>query len=188
MYIVTILVIAAITFLLYLYWNLKKAYRFFDENGIPNIKPTSILGNMPDVVLFRKTIFDGYLELYKKAASYKFVGFYNLGKPFIMVRDPELIKQVLIKDFDHFQDHTFKINEKVEPLTNNLFSLKGEYLWPMSMKISLGFQNCKIFIHFITFIIWKFCQFKQHWKLIEISQFGNSVNLFDWKFSLYFHI
>lgn len=50
-----------------------------------------------------------------------------MNKPTLVLRDPELIKQMIVKDFDHFTDHTTMIHEDVEPLwSRNLFSLKGK--------------------------------------------------------------
>lgn len=47
--------------------------------------------------------------------------------PTLLVRDPELIKQMGVKDFDHFTDHSITA-ENIDPLLGkNLFSLKGKY-------------------------------------------------------------
>lgn len=46
--------------------------------------------------------------------------------PTLMIRDPELIKQITIKDFDHFIDHRVFVDAGTDPLmSGNLFSLKG---------------------------------------------------------------
>lgn len=43
-------------------------------------------------------------QVYKNHGGSRFVGFYEMHKPMLMVGDPELVKAVLIKDFDHFVD------------------------------------------------------------------------------------
>lgn len=48
--------------------------------------------------------FHSFLQVYKKHRGSKFIGFYELMKPTLMVLDKEVIKAVLIKDFDHFVD------------------------------------------------------------------------------------
>jgi hypothetical protein len=51
--------------------------------------------------------------------------------PIILLRDPELIKMVTVKDFEHFLDRGIPISEEVEPLFGKgLFSLKGEFFIP----------------------------------------------------------
>lgn len=45
-----------------------------------------------------------------------------------MIRDPQLIRNVLVKDFDHFVDHVSMGDPKADPLfAKNLLSLKGNY-------------------------------------------------------------
>ena len=44
------------------------------------------------------------LELYKMASGHKVYGYYFLGARLIGITDPELIRRVLVKDFDHFVD------------------------------------------------------------------------------------
>lgn len=52
---------------------------------------------------------------------------YQLTVPTLIIRDPELIKQVGVKDFDHFVDHRSLISENGDPLwSKNLFALKGD--------------------------------------------------------------
>jgi hypothetical protein len=47
--------------------------------------------------------------------------------PVLLLRDPELIKMVTVKDFEHFLDRQFLISEEVEPLFGKaLFFLQGE--------------------------------------------------------------
>lgn len=36
-----------------------------------------------------------------------FVGFYNFTTPYLLVIDPELAKQIMIKDFKHFRNNEF---------------------------------------------------------------------------------
>ena len=44
----------------------------------------------------------------------------------MILRDPKLIKQIGVKDFDHFLDHGSFVGEDVDPLwSKNLFALKG---------------------------------------------------------------
>lgn len=44
-----------------------------------------------------------------------------------MIKDPELVKQLTVKDFEHFTDHRSFVDPESEPIWgNNLFSLKGK--------------------------------------------------------------
>jgi len=46
-------------------------------------------------------------------------------RPAILLTDPELIKQILVKDSNIFYDGKVCSNEKTDPLSQNLFLLKG---------------------------------------------------------------
>ena len=48
-------------------------------------------------------------------------------KPIYIVRDPQLIKQLTVKDFDSFSDHRVFITEDIDVLFGKaLISLKGQ--------------------------------------------------------------
>ncbi len=51
---------------------------------------------------------------------------FDFRKPMYSVRDPDVVKQLAVKDFDHFEDHRSFVDEKVDPMFgNSLISLKG---------------------------------------------------------------
>ena len=43
-------------------------------------------------------------EMYKNAEGHETYGVYFFGIPALTIRDPEIIRQILVKDFDHFAD------------------------------------------------------------------------------------
>lgn len=50
-----------------------------------------------------------------------------MGQPCLLIRDPEIIKNVLIKDFICFMDNDFSIDTELDPLiSRNTFTMKGE--------------------------------------------------------------
>lgn len=59
--------------------------------------------------------------------SVRFYGIFQFLKPFVIVRDVELVKKIAIKDFEYFLDRNTLIKEEFDPLFGrNLFSLKGK--------------------------------------------------------------
>lgn len=140
-----ILLYFAVALIIIGYLFLKKKFSFFEENGIPHIKPTSlILGNMDGV---GKTINFGdfMLNLYKKTKGKDVIaGYYTFFLPKIVITDLELAKQILVKDFNNFTDRGIYVNEEKEPLTGNLFNVGGEKWRFLRNKLSPVFTSGKI--------------------------------------------
>jgi hypothetical protein len=52
---------------------------------------------------------------------------FQFTKPMFIVRDPQLIKKLTVKDFDFFTDHRVIFSEDVDPLFGKaLLSLQGQ--------------------------------------------------------------
>lgn len=52
---------------------------------------------------------------------------YQLTHPTLIIRDLELIKQIAVKDFEHFVDRRSIVPDNGDPLwCKNLFFLKGK--------------------------------------------------------------
>lgn len=90
---VTFLIIAC--YLIFAYF--KKKHRYFEELGIPYIPPVPILGNMTRTVLTLEHIHETMKKFYKYKPEAKYIGIFNFMRPIIVVRDPEIIKDITIK-------------------------------------------------------------------------------------------
>jgi hypothetical protein len=55
------------------------------------------------MILLRKSTTEMTKEFYDAFPEERFVGLYEGMKPMILIRDLELIKHVMVKDFSHFQ-------------------------------------------------------------------------------------
>ena len=69
-------------------------------------------------------------DLYTDYSQHKMVGHFFFGTSGLVINDIDLIKQVLIKDFDHFTDRrTFDLDDSVETnkmLLNMLTTSRGK--------------------------------------------------------------
>ncbi|KAG5876878.1 hypothetical protein JTB14_007454 [Gonioctena quinquepunctata] len=84
-------------------------------------------------------------RIYKEALDNRYYGFYQFNKPTLLIKDTELIKQVTVKDFDHFCDHRSFVPADIDPIWgNNLFELKGEKWRHMRPAISPSFTSSKM--------------------------------------------
>ena len=126
MFISTTFLLFFATVFLYVFWYWKKSRRYFRDVGIPYIEPHWLFGNMKDSVLMKKSFVMELGEVYKELDPHRFAGMYILHNKTIMIRDPELIKRILVKDFNYFQDHGLPFSKKLEPLGNHLFNMEGK--------------------------------------------------------------
>lgn len=120
-------VVPSITILLvYLYCSYKLNY--WKRKGVIQLKNTSkIFGDFKDGILFRTA--PGYHlgQLYRDApADVPYVGFYIFHKPCLLLKDPQIIKQILIRDFDNFSNRHFAGPQQKDSIGMiNLFGLKN---------------------------------------------------------------
>jgi cytochrome P450 family 9 len=79
------------------------------------------------------------------SVNFRIFGFFEFRTPIYMVRDPELLKQIAIKDFDHFSDHRMVFDEKVDPMFgNSLGAMSGSKWKDMRASISPVFTGSKM--------------------------------------------
>jgi len=133
-----------------LYTYFKHKFSYWKKKGVPFLKPSFPLGNCGELILLRKSFGETYTGLYNKLEGNKFGGVYLLHRPQLIIRDPDLIKTVLVKDFDHFHDHGFASDEKIDPLSGNLFMLNGSKWRELRAKLSPTFTSGKMKLMFQT--------------------------------------
>ncbi|XP_037947261.1 probable cytochrome P450 6a23 [Teleopsis dalmanni] len=134
-----------------LVYYIKYLLSYWKRRGIPHDEPSFPQGNM---VGFAKTkhITELLTPVYNKykGNNRPFAGFYFLVKPSVLVLDLELVKNVLIKDFDKFDERGIFFNERDDPLSGNLFQINGEKWRPLRHKISPTFTSGKMKFMFPT--------------------------------------
>lgn len=104
--------IAALIVALYYYFT--STFDFWKVRGVPGPKPIPVLGNIKDVMLLRMSICHYLTNINEEFKSEPLVGIFTRRTPVLIVQDPDLIKDVLIKDFSKFADRGFQIHEKVK--------------------------------------------------------------------------
>ncbi|XP_011699352.1 PREDICTED: cytochrome P450 9e2-like [Wasmannia auropunctata] len=124
---------------------LFRNYNLFKRHGVLHIPlfPFSIFKGI--LSIFRQRVFtDFFQEIYNFNPNAKYFGFYITTKPFFLLRDPELIKNVLIKNFEAFPDRR-GFSELNDPLLGkNLFSLRGEKWRNVRTLLSPSFTSSKM--------------------------------------------
>ncbi|XP_058837419.1 probable cytochrome P450 9f2 isoform X1 [Topomyia yanbarensis] len=145
----TVAAIAGIVLLIYLL--LARNYKFFEKRGIPFVKPTFLFGNTAPVLFKRRDFLQHIQYMYDEFPESKIIGLFDFLKPVMMIRDVDAIKQMGVKDFDHFSDHTpFFTSSDVEDgageslFGNSLVLLCGQKWRDMRATLSPAFTGSRM--------------------------------------------
>jgi cytochrome P450 family 6 len=138
-----ILIVILSVFFVCLTVLVNQKYSYWRNLGIPYLKPTFPFGNVAKVYKLQRSFGTGMYDLYKQTTE-PFIGFFMILRPAILIRDKDLVKNVLITDFEHFHDRGIHYNPKSDLLSVNLFSLPGDIWKPLRNKITPAFTSGKL--------------------------------------------
>uniref|UniRef100_A0A1L8E4C9 Putative cytochrome n=1 Tax=Nyssomyia neivai TaxID=330878 RepID=A0A1L8E4C9_9DIPT len=125
-------------------WSIS-TFDTFEKRGIKFIPPVPFVGNFKNLVFQKENFADAMKSFYNYFPTEKFYGLFELKQPTFLIRDPELIKQIGVKDFEYFLNHRGNIDENHEPLFGrNLVSLKGQRWRDMRSTLSPAFTGSKM--------------------------------------------
>ncbi|XP_071652642.1 cytochrome P450 9e2-like [Temnothorax longispinosus] len=139
------LLLTTLTASICLYYFVLRKLSYFERLKIPHVKPIPILGNMA-LFLFQRT---SHMELlqrfYNLFSNAKYFGLYHFIIPTFVIRDPELISTITIKQFDNFCNRNTFVNENLDPIAGkNLSDLKGDHWREMRKLLSPSFTSSKM--------------------------------------------
>lgn len=128
----------------YLYARYKLSY--WKRRGVESLPTDPIFGNFRPAILFQSAPGWHLGQLYKAArAKAPYIGFYIFHKPCILLKDPELIKQFLIRDFENFSDRHFAGSQQKDSIgMKNLFGLKNPAWKYLRTKITPTLTKTKL--------------------------------------------
>ncbi|KAI2474017.1 hypothetical protein C4B38_000100 [Diabrotica virgifera virgifera] len=143
------LILAAVVIGALFYYFVIKAGSFWTERGVKQTKQSWIPGDNWNVILLRQAFTDMVVDIYNSAPEARYIGIYQFNFPTLLIRDVKLVKQLGVKDFDHFSDHRPILPEKCDPLwSRNLFALTGQRWKDMRPVLSPSFTSSKMKIMF----------------------------------------
>jgi cytochrome P450 family 6 len=127
---VTFCVISVITatFIgLYLYFT--RNFKFWHKLGIPYVKPTPFVGNLKECVLVQRNIGEQLQRIYNEHSDKPYVGIFSFDKPSLLIRDPELAKTILVKDFHTFMDRIMLFEGKFDTIFGTCLPVLNGQIW-----------------------------------------------------------
>ncbi|XP_067622123.1 cytochrome P450 6d3-like [Eurosta solidaginis] len=126
------LAIVALTCLIY------NQYTFWSRNGVPGDKHLIPFGSLKETVFGKKATGLVIHNIYKHHKE-PFVGVYMLFQPALLIRDVELVRNVLVQDFNSFHDRGTGTKVTIE-----LFSMRGASWKTLRAKLTPLFSTGKL--------------------------------------------
>ncbi|XP_037961243.2 cytochrome P450 6B2 [Plutella xylostella] len=127
------------------YYYLTRNFDYWAKRGVKHDNPIPLFGNNFRQFFFKISLTDIVAEQYFKYPEEKMVGFYRANEPRLILRDPELVKQVLITDFPYFYRRGLNPHKEViEPLLKNLFFADGDIWKLLRQRMTPAFTSGKL--------------------------------------------
>jgi cytochrome P450 family 6 len=142
--------VACLLAVIYIYF--KVSFRYWKQRKAPYVHPNFPFGNFRDLIFMRKSLGHVFADLYQKLDGEKYGGTYMFTKPVFIFRDPDIIKNVLVKDFSSFHDRGVFVDEELEPLTGHLVFLSGNRWRNLRAKLTPTFTSGKLKMMFQTLV------------------------------------
>lgn len=142
-YIDALILIGSLIGILYYYstWT----YNYWKTRGVPYMKPLPLIGNSR--LLFvrgKKHTSEDQIESYEKFSDERFFGRYNFRTPVLVVRDPDLVEAVLVRDFTNFRNRGFRVDHKLDKLSLHLVNLRDGQWKYLRNKLTPVFSSAKL--------------------------------------------
>ncbi|XP_073960423.1 cytochrome P450 6B5-like [Choristoneura fumiferana] len=102
-----------------LYHFFTRTLSYWKDRNVAGPTPVPLFGNIMESTLRRAPIMVVMKKIYDQFPNEKVVGVYRMTTPNLLIRDPDIIKQIMIKDFDFFVDRGIEFSK--EGLGANLF-------------------------------------------------------------------
>ncbi|XP_037805916.1 cytochrome P450 6d1 [Lucilia sericata] len=126
-----------------LYFLIRHHFSLWQRLGIEYDEPIIPYGCLLKVKRKERSFGLVLADLYEKYTK-KFVGIYMFVKPAILLRDAALVRQIMTTDFASFHDRGVYVDEKNDPMSANLFTLKGQTWRSLRAKLTPSFTSGKL--------------------------------------------
>nr|CAD7427782.1 unnamed protein product [Timema monikensis] len=127
----------------YLYFT--RNFNYWKKRGVVFSNPTPLFGNLKDLFLQRDSMGDFLMKEYEKHSGQPYFGLFSVDKPAFVVRDLDVTRNILVKDFEVFQDRSISVDEQTDPLNaKGIIVQKGKKWRYIRMKLTPTFSSNKI--------------------------------------------
>jgi cytochrome P450 family 6 len=132
-------------FFISLYFYFTRNFNFWKKLGIPYVKPLPFVGNLKEVVFLKENIGKCLQKIYDDHSDKPYVGIYAFDQPSMVIRDLDLVKNILVKEAHNFTDRIVNVDEKLDPLFGKgIFVIKGQRWRQVRLNLTPVFTSAKM--------------------------------------------
>lgn len=109
-----------------IYKHFQKKFSYWAKKNVPYLKPVPFLGNYREYILQQTTVGNVLNKICDEFPKEPYIGSYYANEPALIVKDPELVKLIMTKDFYYFNGREVSDYTECEPSTKGVFFSHGD--------------------------------------------------------------
>ncbi|KAI5652063.1 cytochrome p450 domain-containing protein [Phthorimaea operculella] len=110
-----------------LYFVIKRNNNYWKKRNVPHVEPTFLLGNFGKWILQQEYLGITLQKLCQKFPKEPYIGAFVATEPALIVQDPEILKLIVNKDFQHFSSREISEHVHKETMGKSLIFTYGEH-------------------------------------------------------------
>ncbi|KAJ6634903.1 putative cytochrome P450 9f2 [Pseudolycoriella hygida] len=140
-----VLISAVVLLLFSFYKKMTVNDKYFERQNIKYLKPKFVVGNTGAMYFNKIDPVEIGLRFYNAFPDEPVFGIFDFQVPYYVVRLPEVIKKIGVKDFDYFQDHREFTDANTDKMWGNtIIMMRGEKWRQMRATLSPAFTGSKM--------------------------------------------
>lgn len=127
-----------------LIYSLKNYFfTYWMQHGFQQLQPTFFIGDVAALITMKSCFGEFFQGLYSKFKDRDAIGIYMFYRPVLIVNNPKLAQDILIRSFSTFHDRPLPCVKK-DPLSENSINLPGQLWRDLRVKLSPAFASGKL--------------------------------------------
>lgn len=140
---ITFAIVGLLIAVVYRYFT--RTHDYWEKRGVKHDKPIWLFGNTFSASIGRESMTQTGVRHYLNYPNERVVGYFRMTSPELVIRDPEIIKRILITDFNYFHYRGFLAHKtEIEPMMRNLFFVEGDLWRLLRQRMTPAFTSGKL--------------------------------------------
>lgn len=126
------------------YFTNRYLLSYWSKLGFAELNPKPFFGDAFPMFRMKSSMGEVFQSLYNQHKEKRLLGFYFTYRPTLIVTDPLLVQDIMIRDFTSFHDRPLPVDEVNDPLSGHLFNISGQKWRDLRVKLSPTFTSGKL--------------------------------------------